>query len=230
MTVFTITFNEQLMLPFFIKHYRERFPNCKIVVYDNESTDNTVKIAKDNGCEVITYKTNNELDDLMYLTIKNTCWKNEKGWVIVADCDELVEVSDIDLYTMESLNITALKSQGYNMVNLEDNLEIECINNGVRAESYDKLYCFDARKIQSVNYNPGAHSCNPTGDVNYSDCEFICRHYKYINPDYMVERHKVFASRLSKENRRMGFGCHYLYKEKQIREEFQNARKNAQIV
>jgi glycosyltransferase involved in cell wall biosynthesis len=46
MTVFTITYNEELMLPYFVNHYRSRFTNCKIVVYDNESIDKTVDIAE----------------------------------------------------------------------------------------------------------------------------------------------------------------------------------------
>jgi len=149
MTVFTITYNEELMLPHFIKHYRDRFKDCKIVVYDNESTDQTVEIAKENLCEVITYKTNNELDDLMYLTIKNNCWKHEKAWVIVADCDELLDINKNDIEIATALRYTILLAQGYNMVNLADNLDIASITHGVRAESYDKIYCFDASKIES---------------------------------------------------------------------------------
>jgi len=46
MTIYTITYNEELMLPYFIRHYRLRFPNCKIVVYDNEDI-----IAEEIGIE-----------------------------------------------------------------------------------------------------------------------------------------------------------------------------------
>ena len=48
---YTITYNEELMLPHFIKHYKQFCD--KIVVYDNMSTDRTKEIALDNGCEVI---------------------------------------------------------------------------------------------------------------------------------------------------------------------------------
>jgi len=63
------------MLPFMIKWYRERFPNCLIIVYDNESTDRSVQIALENNCKVISYSTNNQLSDSKYLEIKNNCWK-----------------------------------------------------------------------------------------------------------------------------------------------------------
>jgi glycosyltransferase involved in cell wall biosynthesis len=69
-TIFTVTYNEELLLPFFIRHYRERFPNCNIVVYDNESTDNTVKIAKENNCGVITFKTNNQYYESSLMEIR----------------------------------------------------------------------------------------------------------------------------------------------------------------
>ena len=47
-TVYTIAYNEELMIPHFIAHYRKQFPNCKIVVFDNESTDNTIKVDDTN--------------------------------------------------------------------------------------------------------------------------------------------------------------------------------------
>ena len=52
-TIYTIAYNEEVMLPFMIKWYRERFPECKIVVYDNFSTDKTEEIALSNDCQVV---------------------------------------------------------------------------------------------------------------------------------------------------------------------------------
>ena len=71
-TIYTVAYNEELMLPFFIKHYRTLFPECHIVVYDNQSTDRTVEIAKESNCEVIQYDTDNKISDRKYLEIKNT--------------------------------------------------------------------------------------------------------------------------------------------------------------
>ena len=66
------------MLPYFIRHYRKNFPDCRIIVYDNHSTDATVKIAEAADCEVIPYDTGNHLDDMKYLEIKNHCWQGQK--------------------------------------------------------------------------------------------------------------------------------------------------------
>lgn len=231
MTVFTITYNEQLMLPFFINHYRSRFPNCNIVVFDNESTDNTVKIALENDCEVITYKTNGKLDDTKYLEIKNNCWKVCNGWVIVADCDELIDISNYILTLEENEGNTLLRFNAFNMVNMADNLDIDSINYGLRAESYDKSYCFDARFVSEINYSAGCHSASPIGSkISYSNYIYNAYHYKYINPDYMVIRHANFAKRLSEINLKKGYGGHYLQTESQIRNEFLNARKNAKLI
>lgn len=227
MTVFTITYNEELMLPYFIKHYRNRFPNCKIVVYDNESTDNTVKIALDNNCKVITYCTNNKLSDKKYLDIKNNCWKNETGWVIVADCDEFVHVNERDLQKEKS---TVLKFEAYNMVNFNNDFNLENITNGVRSESYDKSYCFNTKEIKEINYGMGCHWANPVGNVVYSEIKYICCHYKYFNLNYMIERHGMFAKRLSDENINRGYGGHYLYTPKQIRKEYLQAVNNSKKI
>ena len=93
-TVYTIAYNEELIMQFMIDHYRSRFPGCNIVVYDNMSTDNTTKIARANDCEVIQYDTNNQIQDRRYIEIKNNCWKNAlTEWVLICDMDELLDIN-----------------------------------------------------------------------------------------------------------------------------------------
>jgi glycosyltransferase involved in cell wall biosynthesis len=112
-TIFTVAYNEEIMLPFFIKWYRKRFPNCRIVVYDNESTDDTVKIALENNCEVITYCTNNQLSDSKYLEIKNNCWKDATtDWVLVCDVDEML---DINFKNLENCKYDIIQGKGFEM-------------------------------------------------------------------------------------------------------------------
>ena len=68
-TIYTITYNEEKLIKFFINHYRERFPNCEINIFDNYSTDRTTEIAKELNCNVIFYDTNDKLSDSEYLKI-----------------------------------------------------------------------------------------------------------------------------------------------------------------
>lgn len=227
-TVYTICFNEEFMLPHFIAHYRKMFPNCRIVVYDNQSTDATRAIALENGCEIVEYDTGGKLDDLTYLKIKNNCWKDAKtDWVLVADCDEFLDIDETELGFLIKSDCTVVRSKGFNMVNMNDDMNLESITHGIRSESYDKIYLFDKSHIHETDYEPGAHKARIKGWIARSYVTYRCRHYKYVNPDYMVARHKVFASRLSDENKKRGYGGHYLYNEEQIRNEFSEARKQA---
>ena len=111
-TIYTITYNEGLLIQFMIDHYRERFPGCRIVVYDNISTDDTVKIALANGCEVIPYDTGGQLQDSRYIQIKNNCWKDAKtDWVLVCDLDELLDIDEAELRREESLGTTMVRCE-----------------------------------------------------------------------------------------------------------------------
>jgi len=76
--IYTVCRNEKKILPFFLKHY-EYFCD-KIIIHNNESTDNTLKILNDNQkVKIITYKTNNQFDDETNQRIKNNCWKKSRG-------------------------------------------------------------------------------------------------------------------------------------------------------
>ena len=91
------------MLPHFIKHYRDRFSNCHIVIYDNYSEDNTEKIALENDCEIIKFNTNEKLSDFKYLKIKNNVWRDSyTNWVLVCDVDEFLDIDTNDLAKEET--------------------------------------------------------------------------------------------------------------------------------
>ena len=221
MTIYTITYNEELMLPFFVAHYRRNFPDCKIVIYDNESTDNTAIIATKLGCEVRVNATNGKLDDLKYIEIKNNCWRESKGSVMVVDVDELIHITPKDLE-----NCTAITLKGYNMVSLNSE-PLKDITHGVRSIDYDKFCCFDASQITDVNYGMGCHNANPKGNIQMSFQTYLMAHYKYIDANYMVARFRRNAERMSAANLKHGWGGHYLMKEQQIIEEFTFAQKQA---
>ena len=68
--IYTICYNEEIILQKFIDHYRLRFPSCEITIYDNMSTDNSRQIAIKNGCKIIDYDSNNEVRNDLYLDIK----------------------------------------------------------------------------------------------------------------------------------------------------------------
>jgi len=227
-TVYTIAYNEELQIQFLIDHYRSRFPNCHIVVYDNMSKDDTVKIAKANNCEVIPYDTNEQICDSKYLEIKNNCWKSATtDWVLVCDVDELLDINLFQLQSLSNIGNTIIKSEAYNMVNMEDNLDIASIKYGARTIYHDKSYLFNKKFISEINYEPGCHKCNPVGTVSISTCAYKLYHYNFINENLSVEKYRIYGTRLSPENLKNGWGNHYLHTAEQVRNEYATVRSQA---
>jgi glycosyltransferase involved in cell wall biosynthesis len=221
-TIYTITYNEQHIIEYFVKWYRDRFKDCTIVIFDNESTDKTKEIAESLGCEVITYCTGNKLSDSTYLQIKNNIWKQaETDWVIVCDVDEFLDVDETYLNT----NQTLYKSKGYNMCNVDNLADITEIKHGVEAIQYNKTILFNKKYIQEINYGAGCHHCEPKGDIIYSSINPSLYHMKFINVDLLVHKYKTYASRLSDENKQMRWGYHYEQAEQDIRDSYHNWSK-----
>jgi glycosyltransferase involved in cell wall biosynthesis len=232
LTIIVITFNEEFILPHFIKWYRDRFPNCKIVVYDNESTDGTKNICLSTpNLTYIPYYTGNKLSDSTYLKIKNNAWKHaETDWVIVCDVDEFLEVNQRNIEEFDNFEDRLVQGYGYNMCNV-DNIDDVClIRHGVRATQYDKTLLFNRKYIKEINYSAGCHSCEPHGDVNKAVISLPLYHMKFIDVDLLVNKYKSYASRLSDENKQMRWGYHYEQEEWRIREEFKNTLNIAKII
>lgn len=219
-SVYTITYNEEVLIEKFINHYRNNFKNCKIIIYDNYSTDRTVEIAKSLNCDVVYYDTNNKLSDSKYLDIKNNVWKtSETDWVAVCDCDELLEINEEQLLSESSNGVNLIKFNGVNIVNNDDNIKnLDEMVYGVYDENFSKTCLFNKKFIKDINYSPGCHSSNPQPSSNVvpSKNNYRLIHFKYIGIDYTVNRYQLFASRLSDENKIKGWGYHYQQNKEKI--------------
>lgn len=227
-TVYTLTYNEELLIQFMIDHYRSRFPGCRIVVYDNMSTDDTVKIARAMACEIVPFDTNNQIQDRRYIEIKNNCWKDAlTDWVLICDLDELLDISEAELEMEASDQVSIIKSEGYEMINMEDNLDIAGMKYGVRDINYDKPYLFSKKLISEINYLPGSHGSNPTGTVRYSDKAYKLYHYSSINEELTIQKRKIYGARLSQENLKEGWGLHYLFTPDKTTAEYVDVRGRA---
>jgi len=224
-TIYTITFNEELLIQFMIDHYRSRFPDCHIIVYDNSSTDKTVEISKANGCEVRTYDSGNTLDDGLHMYIKNTCWKDAKTeWVLMCDLDEMLDINFQELYNEQNAGSTIIRTEAWSLINMEDNYDLKNMKYGFRHPMYDKSILFNKNHINEINYGAGCHDCNPIGNVNYSNKLYKIYHYKYININLIIEKCKLTANRLSVANKKNNWGNQCLRSEKNIREDFENVK------
>jgi hypothetical protein len=229
-TVHVITYNEEITIEFFINHYRERFPNCEINIYDNYSTDKTVEIGKKYNCNIIMYDTNNELNDEKYLEIKNNIWKNSNtDWVVICDCDELIEITENELLLEESQLTNIIKPIGYSLMNNNNELiELKNMVYGFRDIGFDKCILFNKKHIKEINYSVGAHSCHPLtydNNIKYNTNLYRLLHYKYLSPTYTVNRHKMFGDRLSNINKTRAWGIHYTFSSESIVKYYEDKEK-----
>jgi len=232
--IFILCYNEQVLLPHTIKHYKKYIPNCNITIYDNESTDNSVEIAKKLGCEVISWSSNNKINDDKYKNIKNNCWKHLKnGWVIVCDMDEFLCVKEEDLINEQKQKKTILQVKGMNMVGESKKLDVSDIDNlHTITKSYynnwiSKNCCFLREHISEMNYNLGAHKCRPEGTIFYSKRLYINKHFDCLGLKSFVNRRVIRWNR-SKMNKTIPF--HYIENVEEIKKEFyKNLKKSRDI-
>jgi hypothetical protein len=220
-TVHAITYNEEVIIEFFINHYRKMFPGCTIKIWDNYSTDKTVEIASQYDCEIYYYDSGNFLDDRKYIEIKNNCWKDaETDWVIVCDADELLLVNEKDLEELKKDQIAIISFEGYTLVNKKKEIDLENMNLGFRDTMYDKSFMFNKSYVKEINYSYGSHKANPVlhnGKVLQYSKTFIAHHYKYLSLDYSVARKNLYAERISEWNKKTGAGYEYYMSDEDLK-------------
>ena len=233
-TIYSIAYNEEILLPYFIRFYRTRFPNCNIVIYDNCSTDSTKKIALSESCSVINFDTNNEINEYKYLEVKNHCWKQSlTDWVLVCDIDEWFDVKQNDLLLAKKNKVNIFRSQSWNMVNMTSEwIDPDEINYGVRDSHYDKCLLFNSKQILEINYDVGCHHSNPVSfdNIKYEDRHLMYHMGWYLDETYRRNKNLAYAKRLSKLNIERKWGHQYLKNETDMRAEFDGVRKKSSMI
>ena len=177
---FLVCYNEQVLLPHALKHYRHFLPGCKITIYDNFSTDNSVPIAKEHGCSIISYGMKDQIDESALTRVKNESWKNvENGWVIICDMDEWLCITRDDLINEEKKEQHFLKTFGYHMVSDSTKLDLSDIDLHTLQEGVAwriKPMCFKRPDIKSTGFGHGVFSHNAKGTVKMSDKIYAFKH------------------------------------------------------
>ena len=77
-----------------------------------------------------------------------------------------------------------------------------------------------------MGYHAGAHNYTAKGKL--SKAEYVLRHYRCVGGvDRLIERHNIYAKRMSKNNLEKGWGVHYLRTKSEIEREWsQNCLKS----
>lgn len=225
-------YNEEEILPFYLDYYINFVKVDKIVIYDGGSNDNTPNIIKEyDNVEFIVDKTD-KMDERTLTDIRNNGWKKYKDlydWIIVCDIDEFIYHPDLKnkLIEYDKDGITIPLIDGYDMIS-EDFPEFQkgkyltkIIKNGVKDPEYlNKNALFNGKKI-NINYEFGTHSCNPSGNVVYSEnSEIKLLQYKWLSYEYLIKKSYNSSERLSVWNIEKGAGKHYDFYSKIHRADF----------
>ena len=126
--VYTFCWNEEKIIPYFLRHYGEWLCAEKIVIFDNESTDNSLGEINRWGhldIEVRPYSTADMHSELGAMKpLRDECWQEARGkadWVAIVDMDEFIFHNDIFgfLDRCESRGIGLVRTYGFEMVSRE---------------------------------------------------------------------------------------------------------------
>lgn len=216
-TVITMVKNEEILLPFFFRHY-ERFAD-RILVHDNGSTDRTIELIKAHPkAELRLINTHGEFKDSALLSVKNMIYQMEPDeWFFIVDCDEFIWHRDMLSYLKrcDDERVSLPRVAAYDMIGKEIPIDDgktqlwEIITNGFRRPFYDKQAVVN--KDVKINYNAGCHECKPTGRVQYSkDVDLLLLHFAWLSEEYRIKRAEETAKVMSAENKSSGWSTHYL--------------------
>jgi len=192
--IFLLCYNESALLPHTIKHYKKYLPSCKITVFDNKSTDNSVEIARSLGCICIDFTTYNRADEFMQRDLKNNCWKYiTSGWIIVADMDEFLCVTEDELLEEMNSGTSILLVKGIDIIGESEttdlsDIDLQKINKYVDNTVENKHLCFLREKIIDMHYEPGAHVCHPIGMGKVSSKIYINKHMSNLGLPYLTNK------------------------------------------
>lgn len=223
--IYAVCFNEEKILPYFLRHYSQY---GKMIIYDNYSTDNSVKIAEAGGAEIRLFDTRGQFDDMTNLDIKEHCWRESKAdWCIVIDMDEFVyhpnliehlkrtyaTIIEPDLFDMFTPVFPTIYGQIYEEVRLGH-------------EAWPKMNLFRPDQITEMNYTPGCHLAKPAGNVIIERRGPVkTLHMKHLGREYTIARNLSYGSRISQRNIDLRLGTHLLRTPEQVGQSFDELLK-----
>jgi glycosyltransferase involved in cell wall biosynthesis len=237
--VYAMCWNEERFLPYFLRHYS---PAASLItIFDNESTDRSVQIIESfPNTRVVSYDTGDEFREDIRRDYKNECWKESRrraDWVIVVDIDEIVYHPRLHDYlaACSERGVTLPWTVGYEMVadrfpNTPGQIYEE-VTVGVQDAWYSKPVVFDPNALDEIDYEPGAHSCAPSGRVveeRSPDLKLL--HYRFLGREYVLARFATMRDRQSDVNVQHGWNYHLHKRPREIKRWFRSTKKQARPV
>jgi glycosyltransferase involved in cell wall biosynthesis len=237
LTIYLLCYNEEVLLPNTLLHYKARFPNAKYIIIDNESTDRSRDIAIEAGCEIMTWKTDNIANIIKNTELKNNVWKSTPtDWVIIADMDEWIEFTEEDLETEDKLGTTIVQFRAIQIVAESnsltlDDLDLHSLKHGYYDIWFNKHVCFKRSQIEEINFTRGAHKSNPfpKDKVKYSKKVYPFKHMNFLGFPWYEAKMKARYAR-THYNRSLRTSGHYTNNDKVIRANFDKVLSMATLI
>jgi glycosyltransferase involved in cell wall biosynthesis len=238
--VYAVCWNEEDILPYFLRHYSQFCE--KIIIYDNHSTDQSQSIIRAYpDTQLRMFDSGNTLRDDIHIRIKNNCWKEALGkadYVVLCDMDEFLYTSHMVQFLQQKQDegITLFKPMGCTMVSEEfptwDGMIYDKIRSGFPNSTVDKLCLFSPEAIDEINFEPGCHEANPLGRIRLyeSKGDLKLLHFHHLGLQYTLARHQRMRKRLSRINCKMGWGTYYLDSDEAVKKSFKRHLKGSKVI
>lgn len=221
---YCLAHQEEKILPYFLKHYTQF---SKVILLEGHSTDRTIEIAESFGAEIRKVDSNNEVNDEIWLQVKNNCWKDSKAdWVIICDADEFVYHQNIERYLSETDSILFMPRL-FNMMSEKFPTGNDQIYNEVQygKEGGAKMNLFRPGIVKEINYSIGCHHADPK--TEFADIKpdltspIITMHMRHLGRKETLLKNKYLFSRLSPVNKKHGWGYHLGPNENETEEDYE---------
>lgn len=159
--LFVSTYNNEDTIDDLINWYQ----GANITVLDNYSSDDTTKIATENGCQVVLYGDQYRNPEVTK-SIKESFWRNSKAdWVIVINSNEYLFHPRL-FQVLSGTQTSVIKCVGYD---LKGKISLDTIKTeeAIRNKANDKSVCFRPNKIKELNWNWIEMDKHPVAGISY---------------------------------------------------------------
>lgn len=194
-----VALNEEDLLPYQLEHCMTY--SDKVIVYDNESSDRTIEIAKEFGADVRTFKTGGKVNDKSMIDVFNLSYlhlQSSEDWMfchsvdefIISKCGDIRErIAEYNVY-----GVNAIEAKLYEMIaDKSTDKFVNRLHYGYPAENPWAQKVFAYRRGIIPNWSIGAHGFSVNVNKPSID-DFIIAHAKYaLGLDRVIERHKKLA-------------------------------------
>lgn len=227
--MYGIVWNEELMLPYFFRHYDSIVD--RYVIYDHDSDDETQRILRAHPRVTMRrFEVQGESVCGGARDLKSNIWKESRGQadlVLVCDVDELVWHPQLSGYLKDAVTggETVFHPIGWDMVSTTfpatGGQIYDEVREGFRNHYFDKFCLFNPNAVEEISYQPGCHFASPQGEIVCHRTDSLkLLHFKHLGIDYVKTRYAALGKKLKDGDKANGYGKQYLQTIDELEKQF----------